>query len=96
MKDRVMMDEARYDRDCELAREVLVAQIDEIMDVVWKEVDAGEHDRELFSSSWFDQTMVSRMARRVAAGQDQLAGDLADYSLQLTDYVRDVAELRAE
>ena len=94
--DRNTLEEAKYDRDCELAQEARGAQIDEAMDVVWKEVDAGEHDRELANSSWIDQTMVARMARRGCSGMSQLAGDMSDYSLQLTDYVKDVAELRMD
>jgi hypothetical protein len=98
--DPVIADEIRHDRDMEHAQELVAAQIDEMMDTIWDEVADGEHDSELFDSSWLDATTMARVARiaacnsKVQFGPAIPAHDLNDLYLQITDYVRDVAEMR--
>jgi hypothetical protein len=100
--DPVVADEIRHDRDLEHAQELVAAQIDEMMDTVWDEVADGEHDRELTQSSWIDTTTLARIARiaacnspaKIQFGPAIPAHDLNDLYLQITDYVRDVAEMR--
>jgi hypothetical protein len=97
MKDPVLTDEAKYDRDCQKAEAKRQKLIGIAMDTVWEEVKFGEHDAEIANSSWIDSAGMARVACQVAmnnAYPDVHA--MNDLSLQLEDYVRDVAERRVD
>ena len=93
--DPVTADELRHDKELEQAQELLDARIDELIPKVWEEVNNGDHDDELSQSSWVQLDAAMRIARVMADGGDIRLGDLDDLNLQITDYVRDVAERRA-
>ena len=106
--DRVQLDIARHEKEIDQAQELFdqaqelfdQAQIDEMMDTVWSEVHEGEHDDELSQSSWLQLDTAMRIARTAACSHkttlhaEVMLGDLHDLYLQITDYVRDVAEMR--
>ena len=103
-KDPVLIDEARHDRrtfaGAEQAQELAGAQLDTEIDAVWDEVLSGEHDREIFESSFVDTELMGRIGRIAACGYGKPfstaipATDLNDLKLQITDYVEDCAKLR--
>jgi hypothetical protein len=105
-QDPVMADEARHDRKtfagAEQAQELVGATLDTEKDKVWNEVLEGEHDREIFESSFVDTELMGRVGRIAACGYGKAfapaipATDLADLKLQIDEYVQDVAELRLE
>lgn len=102
-RDPVMVDEAKYDRrtfaGAEQAQELALEQLEQEMDAVWDEVYEGKHDREIFESSYVDTTLMGRIARIQACGFNKAfapqnsSTDLHDLHLQITDYVKDKAEL---
>jgi hypothetical protein len=102
----VAHDEAKHDRrtfaGAEQAQELALEQLEQEMDAVWDEVLAGEHDREIFQSSYVDTELMGRIGRIAACGYCRQyapaipATDLNDLKLQITDYVEDVAKLRLE
>ena len=99
----VAHDEAKHDRrtfaGAEQAQELAGAQLDTEIDAVWDEVYEGKHDREIFESSYVDTTLMGRIARIQACGFNRAfatqntSTDLHDLYLQITDYVKDKAEL---
>ena len=97
--DSVIQAELRHERDLEHAQEYLAARLDGEMDRVWTEVADGEHDEALSTSSWIEPTLMARIARIAACSAKKQfapaipAHDLTDLSLQIVDYVKDVAEL---
>ena len=103
-KDPVMADEAKHDRrtfaGAEQAQELAQEQLEQEIDKVWDEVFEGEHDREIFESSYVDTELMCRVGRMAAYGYGLQfapaipATDLNDLKLQITDYVKDAAELR--
>jgi hypothetical protein len=92
--DPVVADEIRHDKELEHAQELVDAQIDETMDTIWAEVAEGEHDIEMVESAFIDVGLMSRIARSEASGTAIHPCDPKDLYLQITDYVRDVAEMR--
>jgi hypothetical protein len=102
MKDRVIEEEAKYDRDCQKAEVERQDAINTEMDTVWDEVGQGDHDSELANSSWIDQIGAMRIARREALAATQVfpvgkdMGAVGDLRLQIEDYVKDVAERRVD
>ena len=100
MKDRVQHDIDRHEKEIEQAQELVEAQTDEMMDTIWNEVHEGEHDDELSQSSWLQLDTAMRIARTAACSHkttlhaEVMLGDLHDLYLQITDYVKDAAELR--
>ena len=105
-KDPVLIAEAAHDRrtfaGAEQAQELTGAQLDTAIDEVWDEVLDGEHDREIFESSYVDTELMGRVGRIAACGYGKQfraiipATDLNDLRLQITDYVEDCAKLRIE
>jgi hypothetical protein len=97
MKDPVLTDEAKYDRDCQKAEAKRQRMIGIAMDTVWEEVKFGEHDAEIANSSWIDTAGMARISTRVALNMKHIdAHAIRDFELQLEDYVRDVAERRVD
>jgi hypothetical protein len=104
--DPVLHDEARHDRrtfaGAEQAQELAQEQLEQEMDAVWDEVLEGEHDREIFQSSYVDTELMCRVGRISACGYGKQfapaipAIDLNDLKLQITDYVEDCAKMRLE
>ena len=106
MKCRVEQDVLRHDRrtfaGAEQAQELAREQLDQEMDAVWDEVLEGEHDREIFESSYVDTELMGRVGRIAACGYGKAfapaipATDLNDLKLQIDDYVEDAAKMRLE
>ena len=104
--DPVLHDEAAHDRQtfagAEQAQELAGAQLDTEIDKVWDEVLEGEHDSEIFESSFTDTRLMGRIARIAACGYGKQyraiipATDLNDLRVQITDYVEDCAKMRLE
>ena len=98
IKDPVLADEARHDRGD--APETDADRLDNEIDTIWNEVLDGQHDREIFESSYIDTELMGRIARIAACGYKTNypapipATDLNDLKLQIADYVKDAAELR--
>jgi hypothetical protein len=64
---------------------------------VWEEVNYGEHDMEIYESSWIDSAGMARVATQVALNNKYPdVHAMNDLALQLEDYVRDVAERRVD
>ena len=106
VKDPVLIAEAAHDRrtfaGAEHAQELVSGRLDTEIDKVWNEVLSGEHDREIFESSYVDTELMGRVGRIAACGYGAQfraiipATDLNDLRLQITDYVEDCAKLRIE
>jgi hypothetical protein len=102
MKDPVLTDEAKYDRECQKAENERRDAIETEMDTVWDEVGEGDHDSELASSGHVDQSNAMAVARREALAATQVfpvrkdMGAVTDLRLQIEDYVKDVAERRVD
>jgi hypothetical protein len=64
------------------------------MDEVWAEVANGDHDLEIFSTSYVDSRLLGKIARCAVDNGTLHPNDHKDLYLQITDYVRDVAEMR--
>jgi hypothetical protein len=99
MKDPVLQDEARHDRECELDREIWQATIDEETDDILNRIAYGEYDADL--ASYFDGAVLMRVARIFATKDFELAyslagGDLIDIKNGLREYARDLAKMRIE
>ena len=102
MTDPVVLDEAKYDRDCQKAENRRRDAIEAEIDTVWDEVGQGDHDSELANTSYVDQSGAMSVARREALAATQVfpidkdMGAVRDLRLQIEDYVRDVAERRVD
>ena len=97
--DPVVTDEARHDRDCELAREVIGAQIDALIPGIQDEIAYGEYDADL--TSYFDGTMLARVARTFATVDFELAfsrcsDDLLQIRSGIDEFAKDLATKRVE
>ena len=69
----------------EEAEEIARERLDQEVDRVLAEIDAGDHDSDLIDSPFVDRSSVMRIARGYAD---------ADLWLQMEDYAKDVAERR--
>jgi hypothetical protein len=97
MKDPVLTDEAKHDRDCQKAESKREHAVGLEMVEVWEEINYGEHDAEISSSSWIDQEGMTRVAVQQALNSKYPdVHAMNDLALQLEDYVRDVAERRVD
>ena len=99
MKDPVLVDEARHDRECELDREIWQAAVDEETDNILGRIAYGEYDADL--ASYFDAAMLMRVARIFATKDLELAYSLAGGSLieirqGLREWARDLAKTEIE
>jgi len=97
--DPVIRDEARHDRECETAREVRDAQIDEALGPIMDRITWGERDRDM--ANYFDSTVLMRIARTFATVDLELAfsrcgGDLLEIRRGIKEYARDLAEMRVD
>jgi len=99
MRDSNTLAEIQHDHETNHSRLIATA-IEEEMDRVWDEVDDGKHDSGLFESVFIDAGTMARVARIQAMNlgatfrRDPDAGAMRDLYLQISDYVRDVAERR--
>jgi hypothetical protein len=94
MFDRVTADEIKYERDLELAQEVLDASLDAMIAEVMDEIADGRHDRELVSSSLFDHADMGAIFRAVCLGQQPEILALTDGKAGLQAYAEEVARER--
>ena len=97
--DPVRRDELRHDQECERAREVREALIDEEVNEILLNAAYGEHDADL--ADYFVARMLMRIARLMATKDLELAfslvgGDLIDIRTGIKDYARNLAEMRIE
>jgi len=97
--DPVTRDEARHDRECETAREVREALVDQEAERILQNTAYGGHDYHL--ANYFDARMLMRVARIMATKDLELAfslvgGDLIDIRTGIKDYARNLAETRIE
>ena len=97
MKDPVVMDEARHDRECAAELKRLEAAIDEATAEIIGETEYGALDSDLLNN--FDGVILMRIARIFATKDPKLAyslthGDLQDIRNGIEDYARDLAERR--
>ena len=97
MKCRVELEEAKHDRDCAKAELKREKDIGIEMVEVWNEVNYGEHDAEIYQSTWIDSSGLARVAIQQALNNKYPdVHAMNDLALQLEDYVRDVAERRVD
>jgi len=97
--DPVTRDEARHDRECETAREVREALVDQEVEDILQEIDWGEYDNDMFN--YFPPAMLMRIARIMATKDLELAfslvgDDLLNIRAGRLDYARNLAETRVE
>ena len=97
--DPVLADEARHDRNCELANETRQALVDEATEAISGSIAYGEYDADL--ASYFDAAVLMRIARIFATLDFELAysllsNDLSHIKTGLQDYARTHAEQRIE
>ena len=97
--DPVTRDEARHDRECETAREVREALIDQQVEEILESIAWGYHDADL--ADYFNASMLMRVARIMATKDLELAfslvgGDLLDIRTGIKDYARNLAEMRID
>jgi hypothetical protein len=94
MKDRVQLDIDNHEQ----AQELIAANLDAEMDKVWNEISNGDHDEALSDNSFIDRILLTRIARILVYRYDKEIAtaipktDIDDLHLQITDYVKDVAE----
>jgi len=99
MKDPVLQDEERYDRECQIADKARQAAVEELQEKILEDVAFGAYDTDL--SSYFDASVLMRIARIYALKDPELAlsltwGDLVDIKNGMEEWALDMAERRVE
>ena len=94
-KDPAVLDELRYDRDCETALEVAQKLKAQLTERIWKEIAAGEHTSDILNH--VDGGDIVQIALAVISADPEL--ELSRCGLAITDfkagveaYVDDLAE----